>query len=134
MKYLSSRNILPLSSLFTPQVVRYPLTKPFFCKTHFSFITSFLVLFVIIISFKCIFFSFSFNFSLLFDANIWIPCGNTLHRLGPRSIQSFLFIFSGLLMMASITLHETLPKEEALESTGKIYFSTLENTTDKKIK
>lgn len=32
-------------------------------------------------------------------------------RLGPRSSQSVLFVLSGLLMMGSITLHETLPKE-----------------------
>ena len=47
-----------------------------------------------------------------------------INRLGPRSVQSTLFIFSGLLMMASITLHETLPKEEALETTGEFLSST----------
>lgn len=55
--------------------------------------------------------SFDLHFTFTICHLQFTICYFTLIRLGPRSSQSVLFVLAGLLMMGSITLHETLPKE-----------------------
>lgn len=38
-----------------------------------------------------------------------------LHRVGPRPVQSMLFIFAGILMMTAITLQELIPSPDDKE-------------------